>query len=167
MDTPFDAIMASLDPPMVIVTTADEDERAGCLVGFHSQSGMEPNSLTVWLSKANRTYRVGVLAQTFAVHFLTPDDLDLATLFGTNTGDDIDKFARCEWEEGPDGVPLLTRCRSRVVARKSALLETSVDHVCVVLDPIDVRHDGAFEPLRLGGVAHLDPGHEADDHPDP
>ena len=27
---------------MVVVTTAQGDERAGCLVGFHAQSSIEP-----------------------------------------------------------------------------------------------------------------------------
>ena len=38
----LDALMADLDGPMVIVTTAAGDARSGCLVGFHAQCGMEP-----------------------------------------------------------------------------------------------------------------------------
>ncbi len=163
----FDSIMASLDAPMAVVTTASEHERAGCLVGFHSQSGIEPTSLSVWLSKANHTFRVATFAQTFAVHFLTRHDFDVAERFGTVSGDETDKFAECAWQEGPDGVPLLDACPNRVVGRKVAVLDTHADHVCLVLDPIGAEAAGDFDPLRLSDVAHLRPGHEAPERPEP
>ncbi len=163
----FDRIMAGLDAPMTIVTTTDGRERAGCLVGFHSQAGIDPRGLAVWLSKANHTYRVAVLADVFAVHFLTADHLELARLFGTRSGDDIDKFEHCAWHHGPGDVPVLADCDTVVVGRKLALIETSVDHVCVVLDPVESRCGETGPPLRLSDVSHLDPGHEADERPRP
>lgn len=166
-DRAFGELMTQLDAPMVVVTTADEHERAGCLVGFHTQSGMEPDSLSVWLSKANHTFRVAVFAELLAVHFLTADDVELAELFGTVSGDDHDKFARCDWTPGPGGVPLLDGCANRVVGRKQALLDTRTDHVCVVLDPVETRYGGPFTPLRLADVGHLDAGHEATERPEP
>jgi hypothetical protein len=48
----FDELMGRLDHPMVIVTTVAGDIRAGCLVGFHSQCGIEPPLYAVWFSKA-------------------------------------------------------------------------------------------------------------------
>ena len=41
-DDAFDSLMASTDPPLIVVTTVAEDERAGCLVGFHAQSSIDP-----------------------------------------------------------------------------------------------------------------------------
>lgn len=109
-DEPFDAVVASADAAMVVVTAAAGGQRAGCLVGFHSQTSIEPRRYGVWLSKANHTYRVALMADHLAVHFLTDADRDLAELFGGVSGDDVDKFARCGWEPGPHGVPLLHRC---------------------------------------------------------
>jgi flavin reductase (DIM6/NTAB) family NADH-FMN oxidoreductase RutF len=71
----FARLIASLDPPMAVVTTASDRERAGCVVGFHAQSSIDPERYVVWLSKANHTFRVGVHARHFAVHFLGEDDL--------------------------------------------------------------------------------------------
>ena len=48
-----------------------QDYRAGCLVGFHSQSSIDPRQYAVWLSKANHTYPVALRSELFAVHFLT------------------------------------------------------------------------------------------------
>src|ERR1700760_1732449 len=92
-DEAFSSIMESVDAPLVIVTTALGGERAGCLVGFHSQSSIDPARYCLWLSKANHTYRVALRSTYLAVHFLTSADLPLAEAFGTRTGDDIDKFA--------------------------------------------------------------------------
>ena len=168
-DDAFDSIMASIDGPLAVVTTHSDQQRAGCLVGFHTQSGIEPHSLAVWLSKANHTFRVAVFAERFAVHFLTDDDLELAELFGTVSGDDDDddKFARCDWREGPDGVPLLDACPHRVVGRKVALLDTTDDHVCLVLAPEEATTTGPFSPLRLSQASHLRAGHQVEERPEP
>jgi flavin reductase (DIM6/NTAB) family NADH-FMN oxidoreductase RutF len=163
----FSRLMTTLDPPMVVVTTADPHERAGCLVGFHAQSGLEPENMSVWLSKANHTFRVAVFAQHLAVHFLTTHDLDLARAFGTSSSDDTDKFADIPWTASEHGVPLLDRCPNRVVGRKVALLDTHSDHVCVLLDPVESSCPEPFTPLRLSDVAHLDPGHAAEERPTP
>ena len=85
----FNTLMAALDSPLIIVTAADERERAGCLVEFHAQSSIEPQRYCVWLSKANYTYRVALQSSHLVIHFLTADDLPLAELFGTHTGDKI------------------------------------------------------------------------------
>lgn len=163
----FDALMTWSDPPLVVVTTTDGRERAGCLVGFHAQSGIDPGSITVWLSKANHTFRVASFAEVFAIHFLTVDDVELAAAFGTTSGDEQDKFAGCAWHPGTGGVPLLDACPRVVVGRKVALLETAADHVCVVLDPIESSFQPGSEPLRLSHVEHLRPGHDAEERPKP
>jgi len=163
----FGSIMASIDAPMIVVTAAMDDERAGCLVGFHSQSSIEPERIAVWMSKANHTYRVMLRSEHFGVHYLTADDDDLAELFGTLTGDEVDKLARTESHAGPHGVPVLERCQNRLVVRRTALLDEGGDHVCIAAEPIDVTAAGPCEPLRLAQVAHLTPGHEVGERHDP
>lgn len=167
MTRPFDDLMTALDAPMTVVTTAAGGERAGCVVGFHTQCSIHPGRFAVWLSKANHTYRVGLRAQRFAVHFLAEGDVDLVERFGTVSGDDVDKFAAGGWSEGPDGVPLLDGCPNRMVVRKVALLDEGSDHVCVITEPESVDAPGRFSPLRLSAVGHLDPGHDVDERPHP
>ena len=166
-DDAFDLIAASLDPAMVVVTSAHEGEQAGCLVGFHAQSSIDPARYCVWLSKANHTGRIVRLAPTLAVHFLDAGQHALAELFGTLTGDEVDKLARCAWEPGPDGVPLLTDVPRRIVCRRVAILDEGGDHLCVVTEPISSSADGPFTPLRLSDVDDLTPGHEAEERPTP
>jgi len=163
MSDAFADLMRKLEPSMVIVTTVAGGDRSGCLVGFHSQSSIDPPRFVVWLSRANHTFGVAERAETFAVHVVPSDRRDLADLFGGRTGDEVDKLARCDWTPGPDGVPLLDGCPDRFVGRKVAWLAARGDHEGVVLEPVDVVADGAGSPLRLGDVIDLEPGHEADE----
>lgn len=163
----FNELVAQLEPAMAIVMTSSRKERAGCLIGFHAQCSVEPNRYVIWLSKANHTLRVGMHSRHFAVHFLGQDDMELARLFGTTSGDQVDKFSRCGWSPGPGGVPLLDSCTNRFAADKVALLDEGSDHVCLVLEPTEVVVAGGLRPLRLSQVVHLQPGHEAKDRPHP
>jgi flavin reductase (DIM6/NTAB) family NADH-FMN oxidoreductase RutF len=158
-EDPFGVITSSLDSPLIIVTAAEGRERAGCLVGFHCQSSIEPLRYCVWLSKANHTYRVALRATHLVIHFLTSSDLWLAERFGTATGDRTDKFAGLRTRSGPGGVPVLEGCPHRLVARRTVLLDEGGDHVCMMTEPVAVHAGGRFEPLRLSQAAHLEPGH--------
>jgi flavin reductase (DIM6/NTAB) family NADH-FMN oxidoreductase RutF len=166
-DTAFDDLMGDLNHNMVVVTTAKDGVRAGCLVGFHGQCGMSPAMYAVWLSKANHTYRIAALSDVFAIHFLSAAQKDLAELFGTTTGNDIDKFERCAWSSGPDGVPVLDGCTDRFVGRRRAWLDPGSDHVCLVVEPVDATHAGGTTWLMLQDVLDLDAGHPAEDRQRP
>ena len=163
---PFDQLMAAADPAMVVVTAVAGDQRAGCLVGFHAQTSMDPHSYAVLISKANHTFDVAVRANYLTVHFLTRDDADLARTFGTLTGDRVDKFARVPWRRGPQGVPILKDSDHGFVGRKVSLLDDGGDHVTITLDPIEVWSREPFTPLRRSDVGNLAPAHDADEHPD-
>lgn len=163
-EDPFDALMASADPPVVVVTTAVEGVRAGCLVGFHSQSSMSPQQYCVWLSKANHTYRVGLRADHFAVHVLTADDLALAERFGTLTGEEGDKFEGLAVDLDEQGVPLIEQCPHRFVMHRLSVLDDGGDHVCVTGRVRSASTAGAFAPLRLSDIVHLKPGRPSDGH---
>jgi flavin reductase (DIM6/NTAB) family NADH-FMN oxidoreductase RutF len=160
-----DDVFAAADPAMLIVTAASGGERSGCLVGFHSQSSIDPRRYCVWVSRKNHTFGVARAATHLGVHFLGPADHDLAELFGGVTEDDVDKWSLLPADqvgEGPGGVPVVTRCGNRFVGRVTTVLdEPQLDHVGFVLDPVDAtasRPDGA---LRLADVGDIDAGHPA------
>jgi flavin reductase (DIM6/NTAB) family NADH-FMN oxidoreductase RutF len=162
-DDAFGTLVASADPPLIVVTTTAEDELAGCLVGFHAQSSIAPQHYCMWLSKANHTYRVSLRASHFAVHFLTTDDLALAERFGTHSGEDTDKFADLEVELDQHGVPLLGACPNRMSLERIALLDDGSDHVCLTTRVSSALTGGSFVPLRVSAAGHLDPGHGSEE----
>ena len=155
----FEELGGHLDYPMYVVTAAGDGERAGCLVGFASQCSIDPPRFMVFVSDKNHTHRVALSSAALGVHVVPAEAEDLARLFGERTGDDIDKFERCEWEPGPHGVPLLQRCADRFVG--VVLERRSVgDHTAFLLEPLDVRADGdGFFPFRR--AQEFEPGHEA------
>jgi len=159
----FAELVAETDPTMVVVTTVAEGERSGCLVGFHSQSGIAPPRYAVWLSTENHTHGVAARASTFAVHLIPTGRHDVAELFGGTTGDEIDKLDRCDWTPGPDGVPLLDACPDRFVGRKVAWVDVDADHSCVVVEPVLAEATGDGPWLRLDDVTDVDAGHDADE----
>ena len=156
----FDELMTALGERALIVTTRHGETTAGCLIGFATQTSIEPRRFLACLSEKNHTYRVAARgAEHLAVHLVPPDRMDLAELFGGETGDDTDKFAHCPWHEGPGGVPLLDDCPDRFVGR---LVERRSlgDHVGFLLDPIAVDHHGGGA-MGVGRASTVDPGHEA------
>jgi flavin reductase (DIM6/NTAB) family NADH-FMN oxidoreductase RutF len=166
-DDAFGTIMASQDAQLIIVTAAQAQEQAGCLVGFHTQACIEPGRYCVWLSKANHTYRVALRSTHLAIHFLTSLDLPLAARFGTLTGDSTDKFAGLRVSPGPGGAPLLQQCPNWLAVRRTALLDEGGDHVCVITETVAAHASGPFEPLRISQAAHLVPGHSNEERPGP
>lgn len=161
----FDAIMESIDPPLVIVTASAADDRAGCLVGFHGQSSIDPRHYCVWLSRANHTYRAALRSEHLAIHFLTVADVALAERFGGQTGDRTDKFAGLDVAVGPGNVPLLRQCASWLAVRRTRELQVGGDHVCINAVPVAAQAGEPFQPLRVSAVRHIEPGHQAAETP--
>ncbi len=157
----FESLVKALDAPLVVVTTAHRGERSGCLVGFHGQCSLEPRRYAVWLSVLNHTYELATASKYLAVHVLDSGDHDIAALFGGSTGDEVDKFAACEWTAGPDGVPLLDRCPNRFVLERTQLLDADGDHVCFVGEIHAAEATDSIRPLRLSDAGDIEAGHPA------
>jgi flavin reductase (DIM6/NTAB) family NADH-FMN oxidoreductase RutF len=153
--------MGRLDYPMLIATTAAAGERAGCLVGFATQASIHPPRFLVCVSDKNRTHRVlDAGADAMVVHFVPHDAGDLVELFGGETGDEEDKFDRCEWSEGPAGIPVLDDCPSWFAGRIVDRLPLG-DHVGRLLDPFDGRSDYDGPAFPFSRAKRVEPGHEA------
>ncbi|MEU4311959.1 flavin reductase family protein [Nocardia sp. NPDC024068] len=157
----FDALVATADAPVYVVTLADGAQRAGCLVGFASQVGIEPPRFLICLSETNHTYRVAAGVRYCAVHLLDAGDRALAELFGGRTGDEVDKFARCAWDPGPHGVPVLRDAVAWFCGRILGRHDFG-DHLGLLLAPEDGDAPESAPPtLRLHHVLRLEPGHPA------
>ncbi|TDV56539.1 flavin reductase family protein [Actinophytocola oryzae] len=156
----FDDLVGRLDYPMLIVTANDGHRRAGCLVGFASQCAIDPPRYMVWLSKNNRTFQVAGRCDRLGVHVLGRGNRLLAELFGTVTGFDEDKFTRCEWHDGPDGVPVLADCPQWFVGRVLSRHDTG-DHEGILLEPTAVGGGADLGQLGFQSVRDLDAGNEA------
>jgi flavin reductase (DIM6/NTAB) family NADH-FMN oxidoreductase RutF len=159
----FPKLMAELDYPMFVVTASADGERSGCLVGFTTQTSIHPARFLACISEKNHTYGVAMRSSLLAVHLLSraERERELAELFGSETGDVVDKFARLSWDPGVGGVPLLDDLPNRFVGR---VLERVVlgDHTGFLLEPLEAEKGEELEGgLGFQDVKDLEPGHEA------
>lgn len=152
-------IVDRLDFPMYVVTAAARETIGGCLVGFVSQCSVSPARFAVWISKNNHTHAVATSAELLTVHVVPEDGEDLARFFGEETGDEIDKFTRCEWSRNDAGGIVIDGFgdwfSGRVVDRVDG-----GDHEGFVVEPVAAAAEGtgffSFQQAR-----GFEPGHPA------
>ena len=161
MTEAFEKMVDLLDYPMFVVTTRSGDVPAGCLVGFASQVSIRPPRFLAGLSKLNHTYRVANGACHLAVHLIERPHCQLARLFGSETGDQTDKFARCTWHSGPHGLPILDDAAGWLAGAVLGRFDLG-DHVGFLLEPVAGSAPDKFGQLVTYSDVHdLEPGHEA------
>jgi flavin reductase (DIM6/NTAB) family NADH-FMN oxidoreductase RutF len=153
-------LLGDTDGPMWILTVSTGEERSGCLIGFATQVSIDPVRFLACVSKVNHTFDLAMRSEHVAVHVApSGDDDGLARLFGEETGDEVDKFARCAWHEGPHGVPLLDDCpdwfAGEVLERRPL-----GDHVGFLLAPVAAACAGR-SPMPINEIVDIDAGHDA------
>jgi flavin reductase (DIM6/NTAB) family NADH-FMN oxidoreductase RutF len=153
-------LVGELDYPMFIVTVTDGEERSGCLVGFATQCSIDPPRFLVCLSDKNHTFGVARRAEVLVVHLVPDDAADLAELFGSETGDEVDKFSRCAWHAGPAGTPVLDDCENWFAGRVLERLPVG-DHCAYLLDPFEAHSSAEERPFTFHRAKRIEPGHEA------
>lgn len=158
----LDDFVDGLDYPMYVVTAGEPEtgERSGCLVGFGSQVSIDPARFMVCISQANHTHGVALRAEHLGVHLLRADQHEVAVLFGSETGDEIDKFERCAWTSGPNGVPVLDDC-ARVMVGRVVERHDLGDHTGFVLEPQAQEARSGEPDLTFKQVEDVEPGHDA------
>ena len=153
----FERLVARLDAPMFVVTTG-RPERAGCLIGFATQTSVKPPRFLACISEKNRTYDAVCAADVVVVHLLGDEHRAIAELFGGETGDEVDKFELCAWRPGPGDAPVLDDCVGWFAGR---VLERHRlgDHVGMLLEPFDGEDRGGAPELGFQDAKEIDPGH--------
>lgn len=156
----FHALVGDLEYPMFIVTARAEGEALGCLVGFATQASIDPPRFAVCLSHNNRTYRLGHDSELLGVHCVPEHAASLAELFGGETGDEVDKFARCAWHEGPGGVPILDECPNWFVGRVLWRADAG-DHEVFLLEAVAAERGSGEDEFTFHRAKRIDAGHDA------
>ena len=159
-DADLGDFVGSLDYPMYVVTTRAGDDRGGCLVGFTTQTSLDPPRFLVCISETNATARIVAKATHVAVHQIAREHRDLARLFGEESQDWTDKFARCTWHEGPYDVPLLDDAAAWFVGEITERVDLG-DHQGLLLAPRASGGKSDGQILTFQQLKDLDPGHPA------
>jgi flavin reductase (DIM6/NTAB) family NADH-FMN oxidoreductase RutF len=164
VNEPFEDFMAMLDYPALVVTTQAGGQPAGCLVSFTTQTSVDPPRFLVGVAKSSHTFAVASRSQHLAVHVLSRRHRALAELFGGQTGHQINKFDRCSWRAGPQGMPMLDDAIAWFVGRTVNWIDAG-DHVAYLLEPVATWAPESCDddPLYLSDIDDiddLDGGHE-------
>lgn len=158
MRSQFERLAATLDYPVYVVTTAVDDERSGCLIGFATQCSIHPPRFLACISKKNHTLALARRAGVLAVHVVEKKDAATAELFGGETGDRVDKFARVGWH-WRHGVPILDACERWFAGSCIEQIDLG-DHVGFLLEPIDTQPAASAEQLTYQDARDIEPGHK-------
>lgn len=154
----FTRFATSLDYPLYVATTAVDGQRSGCLIGFATQCSIHPPRFLACISKRNHTFQLAPQAARIAVHVVEEANRPLAELFGGETGDEIDKFARVRWRD-VQGVPVLEECARWFIG--SVLQQVDLgDHLGCLLEPLDVEAGAAAGQLTYQQARDISPGHK-------
>jgi flavin reductase (DIM6/NTAB) family NADH-FMN oxidoreductase RutF len=154
----FQRFVAAIDYPLYVVTTAVHEEPSGCLVGFATQCSIHPPRFLVCISKQNHTFQLVHDAAVFAVQAVAASSKPLAALFGGETGDEVDKFARVRWHQ-VDGVPVLDECARWFTAKVLQQIDLG-DHVGHLLEPITVSAEPDRDQLSFQQARDIHAGHK-------
>jgi flavin reductase (DIM6/NTAB) family NADH-FMN oxidoreductase RutF len=158
-DAALDPYFERIDFPYHVVTVRTPDgDMSGCLAGFVTQCSINPPNFLVCVAKVNHTFEVADRSTAMGLHLLGKDQLELARIFGEETGDLVDKFAQCDWRLGATGAPLLVES---AVALEGPILGhfSAGDHEAYLLRAeraVEGAHPGL---LMYRDAPHLRPGH--------
>lgn len=156
--TAFERLVATLNYPLYVVTAAVEGERAGCLIGFATQCSIHPPRFLACISKKNHSFSLARRSEMLAVHVVEERHKEIAEIFGGETGDEVDKFARVPWHS-VHGVPILDDFERWFAGAVLERIDLG-DHVGFLLEPVDTERSGASEQLTYQHARDIKPGHE-------
>ena len=157
----FDQLVDLLDYTMFVVTTRADGGPSGCLIGFATQVSIDPPRFLAGISRNNHTREVAARSEYLAVHVVQRRHIELAQLFGGETGDEVNKFDHCSWHTGPEGMPILDDAAAWFVGKTLERIELG-DHIGYLLEPVaGAVSERSGDLIRLSDVIDLTPGHEA------
>jgi flavin reductase (DIM6/NTAB) family NADH-FMN oxidoreductase RutF len=158
-DNELDPFFDLIDYAYFVVTVrSPETEMSGCLAGFVTQCSIDPPNFLVCLSKVNHTLAVAERSTGMGLHLLGREQVEMARLFGEQTGDVVDKFAAIDWRLGSTGAPLLVEA---AVSMEGQILGhfSAGDHEAFLLRGVRAVAGDHTGLLTFRGAPPLHPGH--------
>jgi flavin reductase (DIM6/NTAB) family NADH-FMN oxidoreductase RutF len=157
-ESPSGALVRLNDYSLYVVTAWADDEPSGCLAGFVTQASIDPVHFIVCVSKINHTFGIAVRSSSLGLHLLGADQRETASLFGEQTGDVVDKFARVQWRRGVRGAPILGECAAWIEGRVIDRMDGG-DHEAFLIAVVDGGSGAHAGRLTKKDASDFTPGH--------
>jgi flavin reductase (DIM6/NTAB) family NADH-FMN oxidoreductase RutF len=129
------AVLDRLDTTPCVVTSAFEGRRDGCLISFITRCSIKPPRLLVLTSHETLTNRLVEASKLLAVHPVARGQEPLVSLFGGESGREVDKFQDLDWKPGQTGTPVLRDVLGFVEGRVVSSMDCG-DHTARLVEPI-------------------------------
>ena len=128
-----------------VVCAAHEGRRGGLAVAWATQVGVD--HVLVCVGKQSATRELILASKAFGLSLLTREQLELARLFGTKSGRDVDKFAGLAVHTGETGSPLLDDCAITLDCRVEAVHDRGTTKLIIGRILAAERRREQYEPL--------------------
>ena len=115
--SPHDPALQLLPSPVVIVGAADGPLRGGLTAAWVTRVSTAPPLLAVAVSPLRHTHGMLHDGGEFTVSVLREEQVEVARLFGLQSGRDLDKWERTPAVLLGGGVPALRDCAARMLCR--------------------------------------------------
>jgi flavin reductase (DIM6/NTAB) family NADH-FMN oxidoreductase RutF len=143
------ALLDRLDTTPCIVTSSYESKRDGCIVTFITRCSLDPPRVLVCTSHETMTNSLVERSHVLALHPLARGQEPLISLFGGETGREVDKFQGLAWRTGLTGAPILSDAIGYLEGRVLSTMDCG-DHTARLVDPLAVEiPDPNAPPLTI------------------
>jgi flavin reductase (DIM6/NTAB) family NADH-FMN oxidoreductase RutF len=155
---PAEALFARTDRELWLVTSHTGARRGGLIATFVCQASLTPElpRVLVAISKQHHTWELVEHSQTFALHLLGEDQLDLVWRFGLQSGRTTDKFAGLALDIGKTGNPRLDETLGWLDCYVETQLETG-DRTIYLAEVVEARQLTPGQPLTMRRLLELAP----------
>ncbi len=111
----FKDAMASLASGVAVITGLDDQRRPrGITATSITSYSANPPSVLICVANDSQSYEALTSWYHYGVNLLGADQEDVAMLFAKP---DPEKFAKCAWQPGPEGIPYLEGAIARLVCQ--------------------------------------------------
>ena len=129
-----------------VVTSRSGDKVNGLSIAWMSQVAINPPLVMVAIGKGKYTCDMIQESKVFAVNILSSRQVELAKLFGLQSGRKIDKFSKVEYETKKTRCPILKDCVAYLDCRLYSTAEAG-DHVLFIGEVVDAQVKSKEQPL--------------------
>ncbi|MEM3676570.1 MAG: flavin reductase family protein [Candidatus Bathyarchaeia archaeon] len=131
---------------VAVVSSRKDGKINGLTVAWMTQVSYQPPLIAVSIGKARYTHEMIESSRVFAVSILHEGQLEVAKLFGLQSGRDLDKFAHVAYETRVSGSPILKDCLAFLDCEVDSSLQVG-DHTIFVGRILDAGVKGDMKPL--------------------
>ncbi|MEM2123607.1 MAG: flavin reductase family protein [Candidatus Bathyarchaeia archaeon] len=131
---------------VAVVSSRKGDKINGLAVAWMTQVSYRPPLVAVSVGKARYTHEMIESSRVFAVSILHEGQIEIAKLFGLQSGRDMDKFAQVAFETKVSGSPVLKDCLAFLDCKVESSLQVG-DHTIFIGSILDAGIKRDEKPL--------------------